>query len=274
MKGLPPGVAAGKPSLQPVYGVDGQGNPVVMQPRSDGSLVQSRMPDGVTISRQPIKLDTGTEFILLDPVTRLPVGRLAKDVAGKESQEEVGKAQGKAVADLPRITDNATRALQTVEQIRAHPGKSYAVGVAGVVPGIPGTQQRGFINLVEQAKGQTFLEAFNSLRGGGAITEAEGAKATQALARLDRAQSPADFDAALADLESVVQMGMARARRAAQPLPRPGQSAAPQSAPTPPTAPSALKPGAYIYDPTTGRLVPQGGSDRGRARTTVQGIDR
>jgi len=257
-------------SLQPVYGTDKDGNPVVMQPRSDGAMVQSKMPDGVTISRQPIKVDAGTETILLDPITRQPIARLPKNVAEAASLREQGEAQGKAAADLPRVVDNASRTLQTIEQIRSHPGKPYALGAAAIVPGIPGTQQRGFINLVEQAKGQTFLEAFNSLRGGGAITEAEGAKATQALARLDRAQSPQDFEQALADLEGVVRAGLTRAQGSANRGPQLQQpGAAPNAAARQPVAP-----GSYVFDPASGQLVPQGQSDRTRARTTIEGIGR
>jgi len=225
-------VGQGQTSLVPFFGYDEQGGAVVMQPRSDGTAVRTKLPDGVTVSRSPIKVDTGTGTVLIDPVTRQPINTVPKDIAGKESQEEIGKAQGKAVADLSRITDNANRALQTIEQIRNHPGRNQATGaITGQLPGIPGTSGRGFVNLVEQAKGQTFLEAFNSLRGGGQITEAEGAKATQALARLDRAQTKADFDTALKDLEDVVKSGLARAQRSAQPTPPVGAVPAAQSAP-------------------------------------------
>jgi hypothetical protein len=139
------------------------------------------------------------------------------DIAGAAAAKEQGEAQGKAGADIPRVTANAERALQTIQQIRSHPGKQYGLGVTAMSGAIPGTEARGFANLVDQAKGQTFLEAFTSLRGGGQITEAEGQKATQALARLDRYQSAADFDAALKDLEDVVNNGLRVARQRAAP---------------------------------------------------------
>jgi hypothetical protein len=138
-------------------------------------------------------------------------------IAGGKAAEQRGEAQGKAQADIPRIEANADRALKTIQQIRAHPGKKSGLGVTALSGYIPGTEARGFANLVDQAKGQTFLEAFNSLRGGGQITEAEGSKATQALARLDTAQTEEDFDAALKDLEDVVVTGMNVARRKAGP---------------------------------------------------------
>lgn len=244
-----------KTSLQPIYGVDENNNPVVMQPRDNGTMVRSEMPPGVTVSRQPIKVDTGTEFILLDPITRQPVGRMAKDVAGKEREEKIGQAQGTAITNLPAIEGSAQRALATIDKIERHPGKAYGVGAVGVIPGVPGTAQRGFIALVDQAKGQAFLEAFNSLRGGGAITEQEGKKATEAIARLDRAQTPQDFDEALKDLKDVINSGVAKAREMARTGGRPQtQQAAPQQ------QGGAVAPGQYVYDPASGRLVPKGGN--------------
>lgn len=179
----------------------------------------------LTPSRGVGTMDTGTDFRVYDKATGADVRTIGKNVADKEAQEEIGKARGKAVMDLPRVEDNAFLALKTIEAMKTHEGRRYGLGVTGVLPGIPGTQQRDFVNLVEQAKGKVFLEAFNSLRGGGQITEAEGNKATQALARLDRAQSPKGFDTALKDLEDVINLGISRARKGAR---GPGGPVAPE----------------------------------------------
>jgi hypothetical protein len=206
---------AGEYGLNPIYGVDAQGNPTVMQLGKGGVATQSKLPEGVKISKDPIKLDAGTHWVILDPTTRQPVATVPKDLAGAERQKELGQAGGKAEFDLPRIEQNAEQALQTINQIRNHPGKQYSVGVPGIVPGVPGTQQKDFVSLVDQAKGKAFLEAFNSLKGGGQITEVEGKKATDAIARLDRTQSKEGFEQALKDLESVIRVGIARARQQA-----------------------------------------------------------
>ena len=192
------------------------------------SLPPEKQQQYLTMKRAEKYLDTGTAFVRPNPVDPAnPIASMPKDVAGTARQKELGEAGGKAAADLPRVLDNAALAIQTLDQIRNHPGKQYGIGAAGVIPGIPGTQQRGFVNLVEQAKGKTFLEAFNSLKGGGQITEAEGQKATQALARLDRAQTPEDFEQSLADLEQVIRLGASRAKNAAGGGPR--QQSAPQN---------------------------------------------
>jgi len=197
---------------------------------------------GLTPSRGVSEVDTGTGTQIIDKGTGAPVRTIDKDVAGAASLREQGAAQGKALADVPRQVDNAQLALDTIKAIRSHPGRKYGLGVYGVVPGIPGTEQRGFVNLVDQAKGQVFLQAFNSLRGGGQITEAEGSKATQALARLDRAQSQQDFDKALDDLQSVIESGLRRAETTATRQPAlPGQGAA-----------SQIPSGNYVWTPDGG----------------------
>lgn len=199
-------------SLNVTWGTNAAGELVPMQTTKSGQMVQSKLPEGVSATKGIQKVDLGTHYALINTMTGQTVGTMPKDIAGKEREEQIGQAQGKAITSMPQMQGAADRALATIDQIRKHPGKPYGVGVAGVVPGIPGSSQRGFIALVDQAKGQAFLNAFESLKGGGAITEVEGAKATAAIARLDRAQSMQDFDAALKDLEDVIKGGVQRAR--------------------------------------------------------------
>lgn len=143
---------------------------------------------------------------------------IAQHKGNVQREEESGKATGKAKFSLPATLQKAKLALDTIEKIRTHPGRQYGTGVLGGLPTLPGSPQRGFANLVDQAKGQAFLEAFESLKGGGQITEVEGAKATAAIARMDRAQDDKDFEDALNDLSSIVKMGVGRAEtQAGQP---------------------------------------------------------
>lgn len=182
---------------------------------SNGQKLVEPIGGGLTPSRGVGEVDTGTGTEIIDKATGNSIRNVRKNLFGAESAKAGGKAEGEATAGLPAIVNTAERALGTIDKIRTHPGKKYGVGVLGVLPGVPGTEQKGFVTLIDQAKGQVFLEAFNSLRGGGAITEAEGKKATEALARLDRTQSPVDFDAALDDLEAVVKNGVKAARQKA-----------------------------------------------------------
>ena len=63
---------------------------------------------------------------------------------------------------------------------------------------------------VEQLQGGVFLQAFNSLKGGGQITELEGKKAEQAMARLNTVQDPVAFREAVNELRIITENGIRR----------------------------------------------------------------
>ena len=61
-----------------------------------------------------------------------------------------------------------------------------------------------------------FLDAFESLKGGGQITELEGQAATDANARInDRTMDEASFIDAMLELRGTLETGLTRAREAA-----------------------------------------------------------
>jgi hypothetical protein len=100
-----------------------------------------------------------------------------------------------------------------VQKALDHPGRTTATGVSGTVDPrnyMPGTDAKNFRVVLDQIKGKAFLQAFQNLKGGGQITEVEGKKATDAIARLDTAQSDDEFNTALTDLQSVMKQGYAR----------------------------------------------------------------
>lgn len=213
----------GEYGLNPQYGVDANGNPVILQLNKAGEATTTKLPEGVKLSKEPIKLDVGTEFVLLDPVTRQPIGRIAKDVTGEASATAQGKAQGEAVAALPQVEQAASNMLATIDSLASDPYLGKMLGpIDSRLPNISENAAR-VQSKIDQLTGQSFLQAYNTLRGGGQITEVEGQKATQAMARLNEAQSEADYKSALNDLREVVQAGVMRAReKAGSAQPQPG----------------------------------------------------
>lgn len=208
---------AGGASLTPVYGVGSDGKPAMVQTTKTGTAIQTKLPEGFQISKEPIKIDAGTHWQLMDPQTRQVIGTIPKNLAEVENQKIQGEATGKAVTGLPQAIASADETLKSIELVRNHKGRGMlTTGAGGILPGIPGTEGRGFTTAVDQLKGKTFLTAFNQLRGGGAITDAEGNKATMALARLDRAQNHDDFESALNDLRDIVKSGVERAKTMAK----------------------------------------------------------
>jgi len=127
----------------------------------------------------------------------------------------MGQSVAKAEFDLPRVESNAQLAKADIDRLIAHPGRKWITGATSSAPIIPGTPQADADALAKKIQGQTFLQAFQSLKGGGAITEVEGQKAEQAIAALARAQSDEAYVAALKDLRGVLDRGVEKARKQA-----------------------------------------------------------
>lgn len=116
----------------------------------------------------------------------------------------VGKDTATAITSVSQVEDNANLLRQKVNAVLKHPGRDIATGASSVIPVIPGTKQADFVNRFEQLQGDAFLQAFESLKGGGQITEIEGNKAQQAINRMNRGTTKEEFDAAAKDFLSVV----------------------------------------------------------------------
>lgn len=194
------GLGSGDYGLNPVYGRDAEGNVVVMQLGKDGRAVQTAIPEGVT-----------------------------PDLAVRSQEQargtEIGKQTGEAQMTLGGVVETAQRAIQNAVAIRDDPALPSITGmVQGRLP--PMSQAGTDLNVrIQQAQGQVFLEAFDALKGGGAITETEGTKAEQAMARLNRAQSPEAYQEALNELIGIMETGVRRAQSRAGQQPSAGAQA-------------------------------------------------
>jgi hypothetical protein len=159
--------------------------------------------------------------------------RIAKDPIIQQQLEaartlgrETAKNQVVATAVLPKVISTGELALNTIDQMigqrdnkgnlikgqKPHPGFEYAVGFGLPVQMVPGTEAANFKTLFDQVKGSAFLQAFETLKGGGAISEKEGEKATSALNRMNLAQTEPEFVKAALEFKSVVQNGIANAK--------------------------------------------------------------
>lgn len=213
---------AGEYAKQLVYGQNEAGDVIPMQAGSKGDLKASGLPPGVKMQRDPIKFDAGTHFVLMDPTTRQPIATIPKNVDEVARQKEAGGLQGKAQGDLPAMESLGTDIIKKIEAVSADKNLDKMIGYRGYLPNVT-PEARTLASKIEQLKGQAFLQAFQSLKGAGAITEMEGAKATAAMARMqEMVQSGQDYREALADFKSEVQrlMDVKRAQaRGGRPAP-------------------------------------------------------
>jgi len=124
------------------------------------------------------------------------------------------KAESTAIeiqSQQTNAVNQADQMLQTIDSALDDPALGYATGSNYLLGAIPGTGAKRAATKIDQLQGQVFLEAYQRLKGAGVITEIEGQKAEQALARLDRAQSDEDFKSALMELRTTVQTAKKRA---------------------------------------------------------------
>lgn len=139
-----------------------------------------------------------------------------------EAQKVSEKSRAESEFGLPKVIEQGKTALNTLDQLIDENG-NLRPGVGSISGGFLGMQgrqsamlplgknQRKFQPYVDQIKGQSFLSAYERLKGGGVITEIEGQKATDAIVRLNQAQSDEDFALALKDLRDIIQIGLQRA---------------------------------------------------------------
>lgn len=192
----------------PQYYKDKDGNVKIGQLSKGGGMKPVDLPEGATLLPGIDYKDTGTELIGRDKRSGEIVTVQPKDVAGKESQEEIGKSQGLAQQSLPAAKTMVENSFKTIEELEKHPGIDTATGMSNVMDPrswVPGTAAYDFLAKNKQATGQSFMAARDSLKGAGQLTDFEGAKGEQAIANLDAAQSKEQYLAALKTLKTMMQ---------------------------------------------------------------------
>lgn len=150
--------------------------------------------------------------------------------------------------------DAFDRAIGTADRLKKHPGLSSAVGVKGLGGGllggwvVPGTDAADFNAELDAMKAQVFLPMVQSMKGMGALSNAEGEKLTAAIGALSPKQSEGQFKASLnriiGDLQTYKKRGMAGGGA----TPAPVRVRSIQEA-------NALAPGTFYIRPTDGKLM-------------------
>ena len=139
------------------------------------------------------------------------------DVITKKKTAEV-RAKEAALFDPVKLKADAAEMLSILDAVYdpvtdvAHNGLEEMVGAPDILKqplGIFGVATRGtdgadFMAYYDQITGKQFMEAYKTLKGGGQITEIEGTKATQAMARMSTAQSEEAFISGLKDFREVI----------------------------------------------------------------------
>lgn len=234
-----------KYGLNPIYGTDKNGNPVMLQAGEKGDAVQTKLPDGVTLATGVDKIDAGTHYVLLDRRTGQPVSTIPKNVAGTEQAKVEGKTAGERVAEAPQAQLTYQSAVGTLDRLateakalRDHPGLKGITGWQSVFPNAAGGQAANAQAKLETLKSQIGFGVLQAMReasktGGalGSVSDAEGKRLENNLAALAQSQSLDEFQKNLNQIVDYAETSKGRLGEAYRQT-YPNAASAPSPAPT------------------------------------------
>ena len=145
---------------------------------------------GAGASRQAI-LGAAAQGLIDGPTAKLMIEELERQ-----------KTQGTEISGKAAL-------IARIDALMNDPNLEDALGFEGIVRGFASNvgldPDVARVNeMIKQIRGDVFLQAFEKLKGGGQITELEGIKAEQAMARLGQMQSYADYVNSLKELRFYV----------------------------------------------------------------------
>ncbi|HAE6203153.1 TPA_asm: acyltransferase [Salmonella enterica subsp. diarizonae serovar 50:l,v:z35] len=122
---------------------------------------------------------------------QIKLDELKQKQADVRQKAEIAKADRQAAAQ--GAVDTFSTALDSLNEIEQSPGLSKAVGIRSAFSTIPGSDAANFEARLDTFKAQTFLPMVQSLKGMGALSDAEGKKLSDAVGALSPKMSEKAF---------------------------------------------------------------------------------
>ncbi|ELM5127859.1 phage DNA ejection protein [Escherichia coli] len=122
---------------------------------------------------------------------QLKLEELKQKQADVRQKADIARADRQAAAQ--GAVDTFSTALDSLNEIEQSPGLSKAVGIRSAFPTVPGSDTANFEARLDTFKAQTFLPMVQSLKGMGALSDAEGKKLSDAVGALSPKMSEKAF---------------------------------------------------------------------------------
>ncbi|HAO5544098.1 TPA: acyltransferase [Escherichia coli] len=122
---------------------------------------------------------------------QLKLEELKQKQADVRQKADIARADRQAAAQS--AVDTFSTALDSLNEIEQSPGLSKAVGIRSAFPTVPGSDAANFEARLDTFKAQTFLPMVQSLKGMGALSDAEGKKLSDAVGALSPKMSEKAF---------------------------------------------------------------------------------
>lgn len=131
---------------------------------------------------------------------QIKLDELKQKQADVRQKAEIAKADRQAAAQ--GAVDTFSTALDSLGEIEKSPGLSKAVGVRSAFPTVPGSDAANFEARLDTFKAQTFLPMVASLKGMGALSDAEGKKLSDAVGALSPKMSEEAFRSSIGKIRT------------------------------------------------------------------------
>lgn len=131
---------------------------------------------------------------------QIKLDELKQKQADVRQKAEIAKADRQAAAQ--GAVDTFSTALDSLSEIEKSPGLSKAVGVRSAFPTVPGSDAANFEARLDTFKAQTFLPMVASLKGMGALSDAEGKKLSDAVGALSPKMSEDAFRSSIGKIRT------------------------------------------------------------------------
>ncbi|EHG7888909.1 acyltransferase [Citrobacter braakii] len=131
---------------------------------------------------------------------QIKLDELKQKQADVRQKAEIAKADRQAAAQ--GAVDTFSTALDSLGEIEKSPGLSKAVGVRSAFPTAPGSDAANFEARLDTFKAQTFLPMVASLKGMGALSDAEGKKLSDAVGALSPKMSEDAFRSSIGKIRT------------------------------------------------------------------------
>lgn len=223
--------------LTPIWGVGPDGQPTIGQLSNQGGLQPVQMPDGFQFGKDPIRMDAGDHFVLLDPVTRQQIGMIPKNgdvptgfqqapgggvapMPGSEQDVERQQRAAKAGSAMTALEQKNAVAINAIDTAlsQANWGTTGALGAIGSMPGM---WAHDLAKTLDTVKANIGFEELNTMRensptGGalGQITERELAFLQSTIASIEQSQSEEQLKRNLQILRDFIAASQERRRAA------------------------------------------------------------
>lgn len=247
---VPADVAADVAAMEiPSTGMSFDFNSLNVQTKEDFQALPPEQQELLRAMKRGVQFtpQSAAEFILNQTKMRMQTEQRIKlrqsdpaVAASVERNTAAAEAQRKASAQKQQAAlDTIGSMRSTINDLTNHPGFSGSVGAKNQAylfglkgEPIAGTKEADFKAMLDQVQGGAFLQAFESLKGGGQITQIEGEKATQAIVRAQQSQSEEGFKKSMNDFLSVLDKAEKRAT-SGETVQQPATPAATAAAPRP-----------------------------------------